>query len=214
MPHQDNIFVAVSGNIGVGKTTLIDLLHQRFGWQAFYETVAENPYLADFYADMPRWAFHSQVFFLTQRLKMHLQLQEQPRVCVQDRTIYEDAEIFARNLFESGCMSERDFASYTDLYETLAGFLKPPDLVVYLKASPWTLVTRIRKRGRDYERDIDKEYLLKLDLAYNGWVRRIAERWNVLVVDTDRYDMDRDVDWREGILETIAERVQVLEGLA
>ncbi len=207
MPHPDNIFVAIAGNIGVGKTTLTGLLHRRFQWRPFFETVAENPYLADFYDDMQRWAFHSQIFFLTQRLKMHLELQEWAGVCVQDRTIYEDAEIFAQNLFESGCMTGRDFQSYQDLYQTLAGSLKRPDLVVYLKASPWTLVSRIRKRGREYERDIDREYLLKLNLAYNRWVKRIAEKWSVLVVDTDDYDMERDVNWLESIVEAICERV-------
>lgn len=211
MQHADNVFVAIAGNIGVGKTTLTELLQQRFGWRPFYETVVQNPYLADFYQDMQRWAFHSQIFFLTQRLKMHFELQQRPGVCVQDRTVYEDAEIFARNLYESGMITERDFHSYNDLYDTLIRSLKRPDLVVYLKASPWTLVSRIRKRGRDYERDIDKEYLLKLDLAYHRWVGRIAEEWNVLIVDTDDYDIERDTKWLESIVEEIAQRVNVPE---
>jgi deoxyadenosine/deoxycytidine kinase len=163
-------FVAVAGNIGVGKSTLVALLCQRLGWQPFYEPVAENPYLADFYQDMPSWSFHSQVFFLAHRLRTHRQLLDHPTSVVQDRTVYEDAEVFACNLYRQGLIGERDYRTYRALYEVLADFLPPPDLVVYLRASPATLVERISQRGRDYEREITLEYLTQLDALYESWM--------------------------------------------
>src|SRR3990170_5770420 len=141
-------FVAVAGNIGVGKSTLVALLCHRLGWQPFYEPVAENPYLVDFYADMRTWAFHSQIFFLTHRLRAHRQLLDHPTSAVQDRSVYEDAEIFARNLYERGHLGERDYRTYRQLYEVLTEFLPPPDLVLYLRASVDTLQQRIARRGR------------------------------------------------------------------
>src|SRR5581483_8228430 len=141
-------YVVVAGNIGVGKSTLVKIMHERLGWEPFYEAVVENPYLADFYADMPRWAFHSQLFFLTRRLQAHHQLLLRPGIVVQDRSVYEDAEIFARNLFRQGQMSERDYATYCELYEVLKLFLPPPQLVVYLQASVEVLLKRIALRGR------------------------------------------------------------------
>ncbi|RMF70014.1 MAG: deoxynucleoside kinase [Calditrichaeota bacterium] len=200
--------MAIAGNIGVGKTTLTGLLHERFGWKAFFEPEVKNPYIGDFYKDMRRWAFHSQIFFLTQRFKDHLHIQESTSPCIQDRTIYEDAEIFAENLFQRGLMPERDYASYRNLYDAMVSSLKRPALVIYLKASTWTLLSRIRKRGRAYERDIDKEYLAQLNISYDRWIKRISQSWNVLVVDTDNYNLNRDVEWLEGILEEIRERVK------
>jgi len=202
-------FVAVAGNIGVGKTTLSQLLHERFGWEVFYEPEQKNPYLEDFYADMRRWAYHSQVFFLTQRFKDHLEIQKSRKVCIQDRTIYEDAEIFAANLFQRELMPQREYESYRSLYEAMTETLRRPALVVYLKASTWTLLSRIRKRGRAYERGIDREYLAQLNIGYDNWIRRISREWEVLVVDTDNYDMSRDQDWLEGILEEIKARLSV-----
>ena len=199
--------IAIAGNIGVGKTTLTKLLHQRFGWQPFFEPEVKNPYLEDFYKDMKQWAFQSQIFFLTQRFKDHLTIQKSQTTCIQDRTIYEDAEIFAENLFRRGLLSERDYNSYNNLYEAMVASLSKPRLVVYLKASIWTLISRIRKRGRDYERDVDSEYLAQLNIGYNNWVKKISGDWKVLVIDTDNYDLNRDLDWREGIVEEIKENV-------
>jgi deoxyadenosine/deoxycytidine kinase len=198
-----NFFVAVAGNIGVGKTTLTNLLVERFGWTGFLEKEVDNPYLADFYKDMPAWAFQSQIFFLKERLKDHLQIQATNGPCVQDRTIYEDAEIFAYNLFERGLMHPRDYTCYADLYAAISSSLQPPDLFVYLRASTWTLISRIRKRGRDYEQNIDKEYLAQLNLNYERWAKRIAEKYSLLVVDTDAYDMHRDRGWLESIVAEI-----------
>jgi len=163
-------FVAVAGNIGVGKSTLVALLSQQLGWQPFYEPVAENPYLADFYQDMKAWSFHSQVFFLTRRLHAHRQLTEHPTSAVQDRSVYEDAEVFACNLYRQGWMNDRDYRAYRDLYEVLVDFLPPPDLVIYLRASAPTLMARINRRGRDYERTISADYLEQLNQLYESWI--------------------------------------------
>jgi deoxyadenosine/deoxycytidine kinase len=163
-------FIAVAGNVGVGKSTLTTMLAEKFGWEPFYEAVGDNPYLADFYKDMRRWSFHSQIFFLSRRLRHHHQLLRSPNSVVQDRSVYEDAEIFARNLYEQGNMGDRDYCSYRELYEVLVLFLPPPDLVVYLKASVPTLLERIRKRGRDFEREISPLYLQQLNELYNAWI--------------------------------------------
>lgn len=163
-------FVAVAGNIGVGKSTLVELLCSRMGWEPFYEPVTENPYLADFYADMDAWSFHSQVFFLAHRLRAHYNLSQHPDSVVQDRSVYEDAEIFARNLYLQGHIQGRDYETYRELYETTIRFLPPPDLVIYLRASVATLENRIRSRGRAYERTIPIDYLQGLNNLYENWI--------------------------------------------
>lgn len=163
-------FVIVAGNIGVGKSTLVGMLCQRLGWQPFYEPEAENPYLADFYRDMRTWAFQSQVFFLSRRLRSHRQLLDHPTSAIQDRSVYEDAEIFAENLYRQSLMAPRDYSSYRDLYQVLMEFLPPPDLVIYLRASVPTLQQRITMRGRGYEREISPEYLGQLNELYDTWI--------------------------------------------
>lgn len=164
-------FIAVAGNIGVGKSTLVRLLAQRLGWQPFFEPVGENPYLADFYDDMRTWSFHSQIFFLTRRLRTHRDLCNYPSSSIQDRSVYEDAEVFARNLSRQQLMGERDYHSYRELYTVLTEFLPPPDLVVYLRADVPTLMQRIAQRGRSYEQDIRLEYLEQLNQLYEDWIR-------------------------------------------
>ena len=201
-------FIAIAGNIGVGKTTLTHLLMERFGWTGYLEKVVDNPYLANFYEDMPRWAFQSQIFFLKERLKDHLQIQAAKESCIQDRTIYEDAEIFARNLFERKLMLPRDYQCYQDMYHSIVALLTPPDLFVFLRASVWTLTTRIQQRGRDYEKNIDKEYLQQLNVAYDRWAKRIAEKYSIMVVDTDHNDMNRDTDWLEDIIAVIEQKTR------
>jgi deoxyadenosine/deoxycytidine kinase len=196
-------YVVVAGNIGVGKSTLVKIMHERLGWEPFYEAVVENPYLADFYAEMPRWAFHSQIFFLTRRLHAHHELLARPGVVVQDRSVYEDAEIFARNLYLQGRMSERDYATYCDLYDVLKLFLPAPQLVVYLQASVETLLKRIALRGRDYEKQIEPAYLEQLNRLYQEWTNHFPLA-PVLTVPADRLDFvsyDRD-------LELILDKVQ------
>ncbi|MBP7692181.1 MAG: deoxynucleoside kinase [Anaerolineales bacterium] len=163
-------FVIVAGNIGVGKSSLVNLLCQRLNWQPFYEVVVENPYLADFYHDMHRWGFHSQVFFLSNRLHTHRQITEHPASVIQDRSVYEDAEIFAHNLYAQGQMSARDYATYRRLYEGVIECLPAPDLVLYLRASVDTLLTRVARRGRDYEAGIAPDYLTRLNELYARWI--------------------------------------------
>lgn len=180
-------FVAIAGNIGVGKSTLTKLLSERLGWEPFYEAVNDNPYLADFYRDMARYAFHSQVFFLSRRLRHHRRLLDFPGSVVQDRSVYEDAEIFARNLYEQGHIEPRDYRTYRELYEVLIQFLPPPDLVVYLRASVPTLVHRIETRGRLYERSISPGYLERLNRLYEAWMHDFAQ-CPVLTVPTDDLD--------------------------
>lgn len=163
-------FIAVAGNIGVGKSTLVNLLCREMEWQPFYEPVTQNPYLADFYRDMPAWSFQSQIFFLTHRLRIHHELLRHPGSVIQDRSIYEDAEIFAYNLFLSGYFQARDYETYRTLYQTLCESLPPPDLVVYLRASVPTLLRRIAQRDRDYERTISPAYLERLNGLYESWI--------------------------------------------
>lgn len=180
-------YVAIAGNIGVGKSTLVSLLCMRLGWQPFYEPVIENPYLPDFYQDMKAWAFHSQVFFLTNRMRAHRQLLAHPTSVIQDRSVYEDAEIFAHNLYRQGLIGERDYRTYRNLYEVLIEFLAPPDLVVYLRASTQTLMNRISHRGREYERTITPGYLAQLNELYENWFSHFI-LCPVLAVPTDDLD--------------------------
>ncbi len=165
-------FVAMSGNIGSGKSTLTTLLCQRLGWQPYYEVVDENPYLPDFYAEMARWSFHLQVFFLSRRFRHHQEIVRGPSPVIQDRTIYEDVEIFARNLYLQGLMDERDFRCYHDLFKIMVEFLRPPDLVIYLRAPVELMQDRIMMRSRDYERQIPFDYLAQLNDRYEEWVAR------------------------------------------
>lgn len=164
------MYVAIAGNIGVGKSSLTRILSARYGLEPIYEAVEDNPYLADFYADMPRWAFHSQMFFLAERLRQHLRQVNPGERVIQDRTVYEDAAIFARNLWREGVMSDRDWESYGRMYEAIAATLRPPDLLVYLEASVPTLRRRIALRGRSYESDIDGGYLERLNELYDEFV--------------------------------------------
>lgn len=180
-------FIAVAGNIGVGKSTLVKKLCEQLGWEPFYEPVTENPYLADFYHDMAAWSYHSQTFFLSHRIKIHHELMRYPGSVIQDRSIYEDAEIFAHNLYLQGYLSKRDWETYHSLYENIAEFLPPPDLVIYLRASVPTLVRRISMRDRSYEREISGEYLDSLNTLYERWL----SSWTlspVLTVPADDLD--------------------------
>jgi deoxyadenosine/deoxycytidine kinase len=180
-------FIAVAGNIGVGKSTLVKLLSENLNWTPFYEPVSENPYLEDFYADMQTWGFHSQIYFLMRRLRIHRKLMDMEGSVVQDRSVYEDAEIFAHNLFLQDAISERDYATYHELYQVLVEFLPPPDLVIYLRASVGTLIDRIAMRDRTYERTISAEYLSDLNELYENWVENF-ELCPVLTVPCDNLD--------------------------
>ena len=195
-------FVAIAGNIGVGKSTLTALLSERLNWEPFFEAVNDNPYLADFYEDMRRWSFHSQIYFLSRRLRHHWQLLQRANSVVQDRTVYEDAEVFARNLYRQGLMDERDYRGYRELYEVVTTVLPPPDLIVYLRASVPTLQERIRLRGRPYEQDISTAYLEQLDELYEEWIGGFA-LCPVLSVPSD----DLDFVLNPGHLELVTDKV-------
>jgi deoxyadenosine/deoxycytidine kinase len=177
-------FIAVAGNVGVGKSTLTRLLSEYLCWEPFFEAVDDNPYLADFYKDMRTWSFHSQIYFLSRRLGHHGQIIERPGTVIQDRSVYEDAEIFAQNLYLQGNMTDRDWQSYWDLYRTVITILPPPDLVIYLQASVPVLQERIRLRGRDYEQEIGADYLTQLNELYDAWVEGFT-LCPVLTVPTD-----------------------------
>jgi len=179
--------IAVAGNIGSGKTTLTSLLSKHFGWEAHFEDVDDNPYLNDFYNDMQRWSFNLQIYFLNTRFNQILSFRRSGKTLVQDRTIYEDAYIFAPNLHAMGLMSTRDFENYFTLFNMLTSLTQPPDLIVYLRASVPTLVKQIQKRGRKYEDNIRLDYLKRLNERYEAWV----ESYNLskmLIVDVDSYN--------------------------
>lgn len=162
--------IAIAGNIGSGKTTLAGLLAKHYGWEAHYEKVDENPYLNDFYEDMQRWSFNLQIYFLNTRFNHILKIKNSDKTVIQDRTIYEDAHIFAPNLHSMGLMSTRDFETYFSLFNLITSLIEPPDLVLYLKASVPTLVNQIQKRGREYENNIRLDYLKKLNERYDAWI--------------------------------------------
>jgi deoxyadenosine/deoxycytidine kinase len=200
-------FVAIAGNIGVGKSTLATLLSEQLEWEPFLEAVDDNPYLADFYGDMPRWSFHSQIYFLSRRLRHHWQLLQRANSVIQDRTVYEDAEIFARNLRSQGMMDERDYSSYWELYQVVTTVLPPPDLIVYLRASVSTCQKRIRLRGRSYEQDIDPAYLARLNDLYEEWIDHFS-LCPVLTVPCDDLDFVLNIKHLELITDRILERLQ------
>jgi deoxyadenosine/deoxycytidine kinase len=177
--------VAIAGNIGVGKTTLTELLSKHYRWIPQFEDVDHNPYLMDFYDDMPRWSFNLQIYFLHGRLNQILEIQQGTETIIQDRTIYEDANIFAPNLHEMGLMSKRDFDNYFGFFKTIQSMVQPPDLLIYLKASVPTLVSQIQKRGREYEENIRLDYLKRLNEYYNKWIDNYTEG-PLLIIDCDK----------------------------
>lgn len=196
------MFVAIAGNIGSGKSSLTSLLHQEFGWTPHFESVDDNPYLSDFYADMKRWSFHLQVYFLSKRFNLHRGIAEGKTSVVQDRSIYEDAEIFALNLHRIGRMDDRDYENYRSLYAAMTSYLRPPDLLVYLRASIPTLQRQIRLRGREFEQSIEVSYLEQLNTLYEDWVRRYS-LGPVLVIDSDESDFVHDMQKQEEVLYSI-----------
>lgn len=204
-------FVGIAGNIGAGKSTLTRLLAERFGWQPFYEANTENPYLEDFYQDMQRWSFHSQTFFLGKRLEHHRQLVDHPGSVVQDRTVYEDAEVFARNLYMRGDMAERDYETYRRLYEAVCKFIPPPDLVIYLQASVDTLMAHISRRGRDFEQAISREYIAELNTLYDEWIAGWRDS-PVLRVDMNRLDFQHNPADLESVIADVAGTLPQLTG--
>jgi len=200
-------YIVLAGNIGAGKSTLVSLLADKLDFMPYFEPVAENPFLKDFYGDMKRWAFHSQIFFLTSRARGHRELVSDPRSVVQDRSLYEDAEVFAKNLFLQGALGDQEWATYRELYRTLAAILPPPDLVIYIRASVKTLKSRIAKRGRDFEAKIPDSYLQGLNTLYEEWIQSFTLA-PVLSVPGDRLDFVEDSHDLEAIVSTVRRRLQ------
>jgi deoxyadenosine/deoxycytidine kinase len=184
MEKKKKLYIAIAGNIGAGKTTLTRMISKELGWKAYYEKVVDNPYLSDFYADMKRWSFHLQVYFLSHRFRAQKEITMWPGSCIQDRSIYEDVEIFAHTLFAQGNMSAKDYENYKMLFENMVSYLRKPDLIIYLRASIDKLVQQIEKRGRDYEKTIDIGYLKTLNKAYDDWIERAKEdKFSVFTFD-------------------------------
>ncbi len=179
--------IAVAGNIGAGKTTLTELLAKHYRWEAHYEDVVDNPYLDDFYNQMERWSFNLQIYFLNSRYRQILKIRETGKNVIQDRTIYEDAHIFAPNLHAMGLMTNRDFSNYTGLFELMEQLVQPPDLLIYLRSTISNLVQQIHKRGRDYENSISIDYLSRLNERYEAWAHGY-EKGKLLIIDVDKLD--------------------------
>lgn len=206
VPQTGKKYVAVAGNIGAGKSSLTRILSDYFKWEAFYERVDDNPYLSDFYDDMHRWSFNLQVFFLSSRFEHQRLIEEAPHSVVQDRSIYEDAEIFARNLHEMGLMSARDYENYQDLFKVMTSYLRPPDLLVYLRAGVPTLVNHIQSRGREFENTIRIEYLQRLNKHYEDWVQRY-DLGPKVIIEVDEMDFVNDEKDQSEIISRVESRL-------
>ena len=205
-------FIGVTGNIGVGKTTFTKLLSQRMDLIPYYESVDDNPYLSDFYHDMDRWSFNLQIYFLQHRFRHHIEINNLSKGVIQDRTIYEDAYVFAYNLYEMKIISSRDWNTYIALFDNMTQFLKKPDLIIYLKASTDTLIDRIKNRSRDYEKDIDEAYLHRLNIYYRNhkeWFSKIG-KFNILEIDTNNFNIFKDSDKLNKIYDDIKNKLNKL----
>ena len=201
--------IAIVGNIGAGKTTLTELLSKHFTWEAQFEAVDNNPYLEDFYGDMKRWSFNLQIYFLNSRFQQLIELQQGDKNIIQDRTIYEDAYIFAENLHDMGLMSSRDYENYRAIFDNITSFIKPPDLLIYLKASVPTLVNNIQRRGREYESGIRLDYLSKLNDKYKKWIDNYKEG-KLLVLDKDNLDFANNPEDLGFIIQSIEREIHGL----
>jgi deoxyadenosine/deoxycytidine kinase len=205
MAEKKRNYVAVAGNIGAGKSSLTTLLGKNFGWKAYFESVDDNPYLSDFYDDMRRWSFNLQIYFLSSRFRHQKKLMETKTSLIQDRTIYEDVEIFAKNLHDMGLMSDRDYKNYCSLFNEMVDYLQPPDLLIYLRADVPTLVRQIQKRGRDYENTIRIEYLERLNRLYEDWIDRYEHE--KLIIDTDNLDFVNKKEDLGRVIELVEQRL-------
>jgi deoxyadenosine/deoxycytidine kinase len=201
--------IAVVGNIGAGKTTLTELLAKNYGWEPLYEAVDNNPYLEDFYSDMKRWSFNLQIYFLNSRYRQIIEIQKSGRNIIQDRTIYEDAYIFAENLHDIGLMTSRDYENYESIFDNITEYIKPPDLLVYLKASVPTLVNNIQRRGREYEIGIRIDYLSKLNEKYDKWISNY-KLGKLLVLDKDNLDFANNTEDLSKIIQSIEREINGL----
>ena len=203
---KHNINIGIAGNIGVGKTTLTEMIARDLILEPIYESVIDNPYLSDFYDNMSRWSFNLQMYFLYTRFSSQIKYFEKGKSFIQDRTIYEDKEIFATNLYELGHMSDRDYQTYCNLFNAMAEFIKKPDLIIYLKASTDTLMSRINNRQRSYEAEISSEYIHSLNIYYNKWIAKI-ESTKVLVIQTDDFNIFKDIKAYENIISLVKKKL-------
>lgn len=201
--------IAVAGNIGAGKTTLTTQLSKHYGWQAHFETVDDNPYLNDFYSDMQRWSFNLQIFFLNSRFKQVVDIRKSGQTVIQDRTIYEDAEIFAPNLHDMGLMTTRDFQNYKALFDLMSTLISPPDLLIYLRASVPKLVSQIQKRGREYEESIRLDYLRMLNERYELWISKYTAS-KLLIISVDDLDFSQNPEDLSKIIDKIDAQIHGL----
>ncbi|MEO6150859.1 MAG: deoxynucleoside kinase [Mucilaginibacter sp.] len=201
--------IAIVGNIGAGKTTLTELLAKNYGWDPLFEAVDNNPYLEDFYSDMKRWSFNLQIYFLNSRYRQIIDIQKFGGNIIQDRTIYEDAYIFAENLHDMGLMTTRDYENYRAIFDNITSFIKPPDLLVYLKASVPTLVNNIQRRGREYESGIRLDYLSKLNEKYHKWISGY-KLGKVLIIDMDALDFATNTEDLATIVQLIEREINGL----
>ena len=201
--------IAVAGNIGAGKTTLSGLLAKHYKWIPHYEDVDENPYLNDFYNDMQRWSFNLQIYFLNSRFQQIIDIRKSGKTIIQDRTIYEDAEIFAPNLHSMGLMSTRDFKNYKTLFDLMVGLIQPPDLLIYLRASIPTLVNQIQKRGREYENSIRLDYLKQLNERYEKWINGY-QLGKLLIINVDNNDFTQNPENLSSIIDKIDAQIHGL----
>ncbi|MBP8251076.1 MAG: deoxynucleoside kinase [Herpetosiphon sp.] len=206
MNSLHHVYISVAGNIGVGKSTLVEILSGAFGWQPYFELVADHPYLDDFYADKHRWGFHSQIWFLSQRFEQQREIADTPISVIQDRSLYEDYEVFVKSLLEQGIMSHRDFRTYRRLYQSLIHSITPPTLMIYLRASVPTLQERIKQRARPSEMGIAPEYLTRLNQRYDDWLRRF-EICPILTIETDELDFAHNDADRQQAIEMIEQAV-------
>ncbi|HWZ36493.1 MAG TPA: deoxynucleoside kinase [Mucilaginibacter sp.] len=201
--------IAIVGNIGAGKTTLTELLAKNYGWEPLYEAVDNNPYLEDFYSDMKRWSFNLQIYFLNSRYRQIIDIQKSGRNIIQDRTIYEDAYIFAENLHDMGLMTTRDYENYESIFSNITEHIKPPDLLVYLKASVPTLVNNIQRRGREYEIGIRIDYLSKLNEKYDKWINNY-KLGKLLILDKDNLDFANNPEDLGSIIQSVEREINGL----
>ena len=201
--------IAIVGNIGAGKTTLTELLAKNYGWDPLYEAVDNNPYLEDFYSDMKRWSFNLQIYFLNSRYRQIIDIQKSGRNIIQDRTIYEDAYIFAENLHDMGLMTSRDYENYESIFDNITEYIKPPDLLVYLKASVPTLVNNIQRRGREYEIGIRIDYLSKLNEKYDKWINNY-KLGKLLILDKDNLDFANNTEDLSSIIQMVEREINGL----
>jgi len=206
---KNKLFIAVAGNIGVGKTTFSEKISKEFGLKVHYESVDDNPYLSDFYSNMHRWSFNLQIYFLQHRFQSHINISKSNIGIIQDRTIYEDVSIFAYNLYKMKIMSKRDWETYQNLFNNMVQFLRKPDIIIYLKASTDTLINRIKNRNRDFEKDIDEVYLHRLNIYYKEWFSKI-ENFNVLEINTNNFNIFKDKEKLEKIYDDIKNKLNKL----